>query len=88
MAGPHINSLDPNTVKKDTAVTVRVKGSNFNDASFVFVDGASPACKYVSSTEVTVELSKQHTSTAGKKSVKVHNANDGTLSNEVSLTVV
>jgi len=88
MADPKISYIEPSTVTQNTAVTIKVKGSNFNELSFVFIDGANPPTKYVDSTEVTAELSRKDTSTAGKRSVKVHNANDGTLSNEVTLTIV
>jgi len=86
MADPRISYIDPSTVKRNTAATQRVLGSNFNADSYLIVDNANPKYRYVSSTELEASLTTKDTEVAGKRGVKVHNL-DGTLSNVVTLTV-
>jgi hypothetical protein len=84
---PKITDLDPRRVPRNTAVTITLIGSHFTKDSIVLIDGANPATKFVSPSVLEAGLEADDTATPGKRSVKVHGAKDGTISNEVMLII-
>jgi hypothetical protein len=53
----------------------------------VLIDGANPSTEFVSPSLLEVGLDANDVATPGKRRVKVHGAQHGTTSNEVTLTV-
>jgi hypothetical protein len=84
---PKIIDLDPHTVTGNTAATLTLAGSHFTKDSVVVIDGASPTTKFISPSLLEAELDAHDLATPGKRGVKVHGAKEGTISNEVTLTV-
>ena len=84
---PKITDLDPRRAARNTAVTITLIGSHFTKDSIVLIDGANPTTKFVSPSVLEAGLEADDTATPGKRSVKVHGAKDGTISNEVTLIV-
>ena len=87
VAEPRIDFIDPTSVRQNDEVPLSVVGANFNDSSFVFIDGHSPRVEHISDSQLKVSLVREITGSTGPKSVKVHNSDTGDLSNEKILTV-
>lgn len=83
----HISYIDPTTVKQNDEVTLIVVGENFLSTSLVFVDANVPVTKFVSNTRLEAQLTRVETGSLGRKAVKVHDAETGDISNEVTLSV-
>jgi IPT/TIG domain len=84
---PHISYIDPTTVKQNDEVSLTVIGENFISTSLVFVDAHVPVTKVVSDTRLEAKLTREETGSLGSKSVLVHDAETGDISNSVTLTV-
>src|SRR6185295_12972570 len=86
-ADPRIVSIDPSEVPQGWSGTLVVEGTNFNVDSWVLIDGRFPHTEYKSPTRLEVSVPSAVTDTPGKKEVKVHQLDTGSLSNTVLLTV-
>jgi IPT/TIG domain-containing protein len=84
---PTITDLDPRTIRRNTAATITLVGSNFTKDSVVLIDGANPTTRVVSPSVLEAGLEPEDTATPGKRGVKVHDAKHGRTSNEVILTI-
>jgi hypothetical protein len=84
---PEIMKLDPGTVTRNAAVTIRLIGSNFSRDSVVLIDGADVTTQFVSPSVLEAGLNADDLAISGTRGVKVHGAKHGTTSNEVQLTV-
>ena len=84
---PEITDLDPRTVSRNTEVSITLIGSHFTKDSVVLIDGANPTTRFVSPSVLEAGLQADDTATPGKRGVKVHGTKDGTISNEVTLTI-
>ena len=86
-ADPHIDWIDPNPINRNSTVTLTLSGADFTPDCIVLIDGADPDYKYVSSRKMQASLSERDTATPGRKDVKVHGGQTGTISNTVYLTI-
>ena len=86
-AAPELTDIDPRIVARSTSVTITVTGSHFTRDSVVLIDGANPTTKYVSPSVIEAELEADELAARGKRNVRIHDAKNGTTSNEVILTV-
>ena len=84
---PTLSRLSPETVPVNWAGTLKVQGANFTADSVVMIDGAVPKTVFVGQTELEAMLTAANTATAGKKEVKVHELNTGSISNALILMV-
>jgi len=85
---PVITSIAPSVVDVGWVGTLHVTGTGFNSQSAVMIDASFPPTTYVSALLMDATLRASDTATTGQKSVKVHQLDAGTLSNEVFLVVI
>jgi hypothetical protein len=85
-AAPVVDSLDPPEVEQGSTVELAVLGRNFDEGSFVLIDGMSPRIVARAAERLDVELTREITETSGAKVVIVHNG-DGRISDPVELGV-
>jgi hypothetical protein len=83
---PQIDNLKPNSVKVNTVLTVRIRGSNF-DSCRLLIDGSAHNSEFLSSTEIRAPIELDVTGTPGAKKFKLQSALNGSFSNEIVLTV-
>src|SRR5262249_22533129 len=86
---PSVTSLSPSTVAKGTSspTTITVNGSNFIPSSVVLIGSTSRTTTYISSTQLTFQLTVADQATATTLAVQVVNPIQGGGSAIAQLTV-
>ena len=81
-----ITSLNPSSAPQGSSLTLTVNGTGFVNGSTVEWNGSSLGTTYVSSTQLTAQVTSGNTANVGTDAVTVVNP-DTTTSNSVSFTV-
>ena len=81
-----ITSLNPSSAPQGSSLTLTVNGTGFVNGSTVEWNGGSLGTTYVSSTQLTAQVTSGNTANVGTDAVTVVNP-DSTTSNSVSFTV-
>ena len=87
VADPHIDWIDPNLINRNSAVTLTLKGADFTPDCIVLIDDANPHYRYIDPGKMQASLNEDDTDKPGRKEVKVHGGQTGTISNTVYLTI-
>jgi hypothetical protein len=85
---PHIDSIWPQEVPQGWSGVLGVSGTDFNKSSAVMLDDNFPKTTYRAPGALEAAIQSTDTSIVGSKSIKVHQLDSGSLSNEVAFNVV
>lgn len=87
IGGAQLVSLSPNAVPVGQSSLLTVQGANFSSESMILLNGAAQKTAFVSSVQLTAQISTQSVAEASTVPVIVKNAQSGGVSNPLFLTI-